>query len=66
MPLQRVVRKMPLHPSGSKEPDDLQYWLTQTVQARIAAVEILRRQSPGYDAQPRLQRVCRITQLKRG
>jgi len=55
---------MPLYPTGSKEPDDLQYWLTQPVQARLAAVEILRQQGPAYDAQARLQRGCRITQLK--
>jgi len=35
MPLQRGVRKVLLHPSGSKEPGDLQYWLNQLLQARI-------------------------------
>ena len=64
MPIERVVRKLPLHPADNKATGDLQYWLSQPMQARIAQVEVLRRQSPSYDAQQRLQRVCRVTQLK--
>ena len=62
--MQRVVRKLPLHLANDMATGDLQYWLSQPMQARIAQVEVLRRQSPGYDAQQRLQRVCRVTQLK--
>ena len=61
MTMDRTVEKKALHPSGGKPSGDLQYWLAQPVQARLAAVEELRRQMAGYDAQPRLQRVCRIT-----
>ena len=64
MPMERVVRKLPLHPANDEAAGDLQYWLSQPMQARIAQVEVLRRQSPGYDAQQRLQRVCCVTQLK--
>ena len=64
MPMERVVRKLPLHPADGNAAGDLQYWQSQPMPARIAQVEVLRRQSPGYDAQQRLQRVCRITQLK--
>lgn len=44
------------------------YWLSRPVEARIAALEALRQEylrlHPDVDA--RLQRVCRITQLKPG
>lgn len=50
---------------------DLEYWMTRSVQERIDAIEILRSQylqlqnNPLLkDAQPRLQRVFRITQQK--
>ncbi len=64
--IQAAVSKLPLRAAGRQASDTLRYWLSQPVAARIAAVEELRRQMPGYDAQPGLQRVCRITQLKRG
>ena len=66
MTIDRAVERKALHPPGGKPSGDLQYWLAQPVQARLAAVEELRRQMAGYDAQPRLQRVCRITQRKQG
>ena len=66
MKVQRVVQKMELHPVDRKPSGDLQYWLSQPVEARLAAVEELRRQTPGYDAEPRLQRVCRVIDLKPG
>ena len=50
VPTERVVSKLPLHPADNKATGDLQYWLLQPMQARIAQVEVLRRQSPGYDA----------------
>ncbi|MBK6386617.1 MAG: hypothetical protein IPF71_07250 [Rhodoferax sp.] len=66
MTMQRVVNKTVLHPTGAKVTGDLQYWLAQPVEARLAAVEALRRQMGGQDAERRLQRVCRVTQLKPG
>ena len=64
--MQRTVIRTQLH--AAQEPADLAYWLAQPVQARIDAVEALRLQhsqgQPHVDI--RLQRVCRITQLKRG
>ncbi|MEQ1804247.1 MAG: hypothetical protein ABL900_02635 [Burkholderiaceae bacterium] len=46
---------------------DRAYWLTRSVEERIAAVEILRQQALAAhaDAEQRLQRVCRVTQLHR-
>ncbi len=48
--------------------DDLRYWLSRPVAERLAAVEQLRRDHEGVpaDAEPRLQRVCRIVQRARG
>lgn len=42
--------------------DDLRYWLSRSVEERIAAVERLRRDHEGVtaDAEPRLQKVCRL------
>lgn len=62
----RAIRKTTLHAADGKSVGDLQYWLSQPVQVRIAAVEELRRQMAGYDAEPRLQRVCRVARLKPG
>jgi HAMP domain-containing protein len=47
---------------------DLAYWLAQPVQARLDALEALRRQhvQGTPDADLRLQRVCRLVQLKPG
>lgn len=66
MTMQRVVYKASLHTAENKSASDLNYWLSQPVQARLAAVEELRRQFGGPDAERRLQRVCRITPLKPG
>lgn len=61
--MERAVTRTTLH-AGNK---DLQYWLAQPVEARIAALEMLRaehiRTLP--DADQRLQRVCRVTQRAR-
>ena len=64
MPIQAIVHKTTLHSGESQQERDLMYWLAQPVRARLAAVEELRKQMTGYDAEPRLQRVCTITQLK--
>lgn len=58
----RVARVVSLSEQGS----DLDYWLTRPPEARVAAVEAIRREYHGWeddDAEPRLQRVCRV--LKR-
>ena len=47
----------------------LRYWRSRTPAERIAAVEELRRRHMGLapdDAEPRLQRVCRVAQRQRG
>jgi hypothetical protein len=48
---------------------DLAFWLAQPMALRIAAVEELRQETaiagPAQDAEPRLQRVCRIAQRPR-
>jgi hypothetical protein len=49
--------------------DDLHWWLSRPPEERIAAVEQLRRehhQVKEGDAEPRLQRVCRVVQRARG
>jgi hypothetical protein len=63
--MDRTVTKTSLHERGAA---DLAYWLSQPVQARLAAVEALRMQYMQTlpDAEQRLQRVCRVTSLKRG
>jgi hypothetical protein len=64
--MKRTVTKTVLHPAQGSGNADLRYWLSQAISARIAALEALRQQylqaNPHVDA--RLQRVCRITQLK--
>ena len=64
MVIQRVVQKKSLHPAGGKVSGDLQFWLSQPVAARLAAVELLRQQVWGPDAERRIQKVCRVTHLK--
>ena len=46
----------------------LRYWLSRPVAERVAAVETLRQHyiAQHFDVEPRLQRVCRVTQLRRG
>lgn len=43
---------------------DSHYWLAQHIEARLAAVEMLRRQKDGYEAGQRMERVCRIVSLE--
>ena len=47
---------------------DLRYWLSRPPHERFAAVEQLRQQyiAEHFDVEPRLQRVYRVTQRKRG
>ncbi len=60
MKMQHVVVKAALHFAGGSPSADLQYWLSQPVQAHLAAVEELRRQMGSVDAERQLQRVCRL------
>ena len=55
----RVVTKVPLKEARS----DFAYWQTQSYEARLAALEEIRRDYHRwkYNAEPRLQRVCTIT-----
>ncbi|MDP3796264.1 MAG: hypothetical protein Q8R06_03830 [Polaromonas sp.] len=67
--MERVITKASLHQVGGTTPStDLRFWLAQPVEARIAALETLRQQyiNAQSNADTRLQRVCRITQLKQG
>lgn len=53
-----VVRKVKLNEQGN----DFAYWQTQSYEARLAALEEIRREYYGYtdETEPRLQRVYRI------
>ncbi len=61
--MQRVVK---LVPRDAQAGADLAYWLSRPVAERLAAVEALRAQAEAAtlpaDAEPRLQRVCRVAQ----
>lgn len=62
--MQRTVSRTTLH--APQQAADAAYWLAQPLQARIEALEALRRQatSDSAHADIQLQRVCRVTQLK--
>jgi HAMP domain-containing protein len=66
--MEHVVTRSGLHASQQQAAADLDYWLAQSVQSRIDALEALRHQS--VQGQPhaeiRVQRVFRVTQLKQG
>jgi hypothetical protein len=64
MTMQRVVQKTSLHPSDGRASGDLKFWLSQPVAARLAAVEVLRREVWGAAAEQRIQRVCRVASLR--
>ena len=67
MAIAKVVRKTTLH-EANDDVRDVAYWLSRPVAERLEAVEELRR--PVMEALPlaeqRLQRVYRVTTLKRG
>ncbi|KAA0230753.1 hypothetical protein EDS67_06910 [candidate division KSB1 bacterium] len=56
--MKKVVAKV----SITEQPSDYAYWQTQSHEARIAALEQIRREYHGwrYGAEPRLQRVYTI------
>ena len=63
-----MIRTIQRIQKGHQQTADLAYWLSQPMAERMAAVEALRSQAPMAgdlpDAEPRLQRVCRVTQRK--
>jgi hypothetical protein len=69
--MQAVVRIIPIQDQAR---EDLKYWLSRPIAERIAAVEQLRQDHDAFmratqkdtpDAEPRVQRVCRIVQRTR-
>ena len=60
--MRKVVRKVSLE----EQPTDFAYWQEQPYQARLAALEEIRREYHQWhhDTQPRLQRLSRF--VKRG
>jgi hypothetical protein len=57
--MEKVVTKGSL----KNQKSDIEYWLTRSETERLAAIEMLRQQYIKHhfgNAQPRLQRVCRI------
>jgi hypothetical protein len=70
--MEKVLTRIPRDAQAGA---DLAYWLSRPVSERLAAVEVLRQQAFGIsnpntagepDAEPRLQRVCRVVQRSRG
>ena len=71
--MERVITRAPRHGQQAR---DLQWWLSRPMAERLAAVEALRREAMlsestidtealAHDAEPRLQRVCRIVARQR-
>ncbi len=61
--MEKVVHKYNL----GEEPDDLEFWLTQTPQQRLAALQILRERYIQFflnGIRPGFQRVYTISKLK--
>lgn len=67
-----ATRKTTLH--ADQDVEDVLFWLTKTPEERMAAIEAIRQQTfafhlsnadEGQPAQPRLQRICRITKRPR-
>jgi DNA-binding HxlR family transcriptional regulator len=66
-----VMEKIVHRTTLKEQPSDHEYWLTQPVSERLAAVEQLRLEAfplsnPDNHAKHRLQRVYRVTQLRAG
>ncbi|MDG0832370.1 hypothetical protein [Roseateles saccharophilus] len=61
-----MLRTLTITTAKRQTNEDLAYWRSRPAAERLAAVEQLRLQHEGLsehpDAQPRLQRVCRVTQ----
>lgn len=61
--IRKVVKKQALNAYQSIG-EDIAYWLSKTIDERLAAVEYLRKQHHGSSA--RLQRTVRVIQQARG
>jgi hypothetical protein len=61
-----MLRTLKITTRQRQAAEDLTYWRSRPAAERVAAVELLRLQHEGLaehpDAQPRLQRVCRVAQ----
>ena len=61
-----MIRTAQRMPKRRQQATDLAFWLSRPMAERLAAVEALRlqRDAPAEspDAEPRLQRVCRVAQ----
>lgn len=61
-----MIRSVKRIPKQQQAAADLAFWLSRPMAERVAAVEALRQsnRSPdeSSDAEPRLQRVCRVAQ----
>ena len=62
MTIQKVIKKYKI----GEQPSDYRYWQTQSYESRLAALEQIRQEYHNWkkDAQPRLQKVCRIVKRK--
>ncbi|MCC7152010.1 MAG: hypothetical protein IT501_08390 [Rubrivivax sp.] len=64
--MESIVKNVKRVPLRQQPGADLMFWLSRPMVERIAAVEALRRQAlepaNSADAEPRLQRVCRVAQ----
>jgi hypothetical protein len=64
-----MQRTLKVVPRKAQAKQDLEFWLSRPMAERIAAVETLRQEAfaadPSLDADPRLQRVCRVTRRTR-
>ena len=68
MSAEENTKKYELHPElgfEMREPEDIEYWLSRTVEERWAALEYRRRKEYGYgDPPPRMEKVFGIVKLK--
>jgi hypothetical protein len=60
--MEKVIKKT----TTREKQSDLEYWLTKTPLERLDALEFLRQQHINFNknVQPRLQRVCTVTNQK--
>lgn len=62
---EREIAKVVVKGRMDEQSDDLSYWQSQSYQARLAALEEIRREYHNwkYNAEPRFQRVYRVVKL---
>jgi len=61
--MEKVIKKFNL----GEEPTDLEFWLTQTPQQRLAALQVLRERYIKFfynGIRPEFQRICTTSRLK--